>query len=711
MSFMAKVLARSSLNLTTVDLIGPSASAVFRDNVAFDTGRGVTWPDVLDLTWATGVARFGGTGLVYDAGADAFTAGTITGYQFETRSGAGSTLAFAIDGISISAATFYAAAKSASLADDQAVLATVLAGADVFALSDEADVVDAFAGNDLVSAFGGNDKVFGGLGNDTLDGGNGDDTLDGGAGRDRLVGGRGNDVMYGGRGNDVYYVDANGDRAVETSADFGVDLVVARVSRSLGTNLENLLLAGTGALRGAGNALDNVLTGNVGANVLSGAAGRDRLVGLDGDDVLDGGLGIDTMDGGRGNDRYYVNAATDQVLESVGGGTDSVFSSVGRALGANQENLVLTGAAAIAGTGNTQDNVLIGNGAANELRGSSGNDRLSGGAGDDTLNGGLGNDTMNGGLGNDRYYVDASTDVALEDAASNGFDTVFASVSHVLGANLERLVLTGTTAISGAGNDQDNVLVGNGVQNNLNGGGGDDQLYGGGGNDVLTGGTGSDTLEGGSGDDVYGVDNAADIVTEAADGGTDSINASTTYTMSSNVENMRLAGLAAIDGTGNAQANFILGNNAANTIDGAGGNDRLYGLLGDDVLSGGDGDDLLWGGSGADSLTGGAGVDTFRIDRPAGVDDVDRLFDFVGGTDRISLDAAAYAGIGAAGAPLDAAVFVAGTAAADADDRIVYDAATGRLYFDADGNGGTAQILIASLDGNPTVTAADLFVL
>ncbi len=707
---MAQVTARSSLNLTTVDLIGPSASAAFRDNVAFDTGRGVTWSDVLDLTWATGIARFGGAGLVYDAAADAFTAGTITGYQFETRSGATSTLAFAIDGISISAATFYAAAKSAALDDDQAVLATVLAGADVFELSDEADVVDAFAGNDLVSAAGGSDRVFGGEGNDTLDGGTGDDTLDGGAGRDRLVGGRGNDAMYGGRGNDVYYVDANGDRVVETSADFGVDLVVARVSRSLGANLENLLLAGTGALRGFGNALDNVITGNVGANVLSGAAGRDRLVGLDGNDVLDGGLGIDTMLGGQGNDRYYVNSASDQVLESAGAGTDAVFSSVSRALGANQENLVLFGTGAIAGTGNTQDNVLIGNGAANELRGSSGNDRLSGGAGDDTLNGGLGNDTMNGGLGNDRYYVDVNTDVAVEDAAADGFDTVFASVSHVLGANLERLLLTGTSALSGAGNDQANVLVGNGAQNNLNGGGGNDTIAGLGGNDVLSGGTGDDRLEGGAGDDVYGVDSAGDVVVEAAGAGTDSINTSVSYTMSAEVENMRLTGLVAIDGTGNGLDNFILGNNAANTIAGAGGNDRLYGVLGDDVLSGGDGDDLLWGGSGADALTGGAGVDTFRIDRPAGTNDVDRLFDFVAGTDRISLDAAAYAGIGAAGA-LDAAVFVAGTAAADADDRIVYDAATGRLYFDADGNGVTAQILIASLDGNPAVTAADLFVL
>jgi Ca2+-binding RTX toxin-like protein len=63
-------------------------------------------------------------------------------------------------------------------------------------------------------------------------------------------------------------------------------------------------------------------------------------------------------------------------------------------LGANVEKLVLTGPAAIDGTGNADDNALIGNAAANTLNGGAGNDRIDGGAGNDTLWGGAGNDTF-----------------------------------------------------------------------------------------------------------------------------------------------------------------------------------------------------------------------------------------------------------------------------------------------------------------------------
>ena len=100
--------------------------------------------------------------------------------------------------------------------------------------------------------------------------------------------------------------------------------------------------------------------------------------------------GADTLRGGGGNDTYVVDNAGDVVTENAGEGTDLVQSSLTYTLGANVENLTLTGAAAINATGNTLDNILTGNTANN------------------VLTGGAGNDTMRGGAGNDTYVVDAA---------------------------------------------------------------------------------------------------------------------------------------------------------------------------------------------------------------------------------------------------------------------------------------------------------------
>jgi hypothetical protein len=113
----------------------------------------------------------------------------------------------------------------------------------------------------------------------------------------------------------------------------------------------------------------------------------------------------------------------------------------------------------------------------------SGNDRLIGGAGNDLLDGGYGADTMIGGSGNDTYTVDNPGDVVTENAGQ-GTDTVKSSVSHTLGDNVEKLVLTGGTATNGTGNPLNNTLTGNGGANTLDGGAGNDILQGGKGNDT-----------------------------------------------------------------------------------------------------------------------------------------------------------------------------------------------------------------------------------
>src|SRR5207253_1494219 len=170
------------------------------------------------------------------------------------------------------------------------------------------------------------------------------------------------------------------------------DKVIASVSYALAANVEDLLLVGA-ALNGTGNELANVITGNGLDNGLVGGAGNDTLYGMAGNDVLDGGTGTDTMVGGTGNDFYVVDTAGDQVTELAGQGTDTVSSAISYTLGANVENLILTGSA-LDGTGNGLDNVLTGNGLSNHLNGGAGNDRIAGGGGYDYLSGGTGNDVF-----------------------------------------------------------------------------------------------------------------------------------------------------------------------------------------------------------------------------------------------------------------------------------------------------------------------------
>ncbi|MEO0030761.1 MAG: hypothetical protein RIS94_519 [Pseudomonadota bacterium] len=326
-----------------------------------------------------------------------------------------------------------------------------------------------------------------------------------------------------------------------------------------------------------GDAGADVLVGTGDADAIYGLGGGDTLTGLEGDDLLDGGSGADTMAGGLGNDTYVVDNLGDSLTEAVGAGIDTVLASISWALGANFENLTLTGSSVINAIGNALDNVLIGNDATNIL---------TGGAGADVLDGGVGADTLIGGSGNDTYYLDSAADVVVE-ALGDGFDTIYAGFSRALGDNVENMVLTGMDAIDAFGNLLDNRIVGNAASNVLTGEGGAD---------TLDGGAGADTLIGGAADDTYVVDDAGDIVTEQAGEGTDTVRASISYALSAAVENLVLTGADAIDGTGNELANRITGNAAAN------------------VLSGGDGADTLDGNGGPDTLVGGLGNDTYVVD-------------------------------------------------------------------------------------------------
>ncbi|MBW8891474.1 MAG: hypothetical protein JF617_04655, partial [Burkholderiales bacterium] len=268
----------------------------------------------------------------------------------------------------------------------------------------------------------------------------------------------------------------------------------------------------------------------------------------------------------------------------VGEGTDTVQAAMTWTLGANIENLVLTGSANINGTGNALANSITGN------------------AGINVIDGGVAADTLAGGANSDVYIVDDPSDAIVE-AVNAGWDTVRSAVTYTLPANVETLVLTGSSAINGTGNSGDNVLIGNTAANTLTG------LAG---NDVLDGGSGADTMIGGTGNDIYAVDNASDAVTENAAEGSDTVVSAITYTISANVENLALSGSSAINGTGNTGDNLLIGNSAANTLTALAGNDTLNGMTGNDTMVGGTGNDTYWVDSAGDVVTENAaeGTDT-----------------------------------------------------------------------------------------------------
>ncbi len=331
------------------------------------------------------------------------------------------------------------------------------------------DTISGTAGDDLIEGLGDDDVLDGGDGDDNLKGGQGDDDLTGGDGDDTMNGGAGADAMAGGTGDDYYFVDDSGDVVDETGGD-GSDTVGSYINFTLPGGVENLTLLsrfGT-AFNGTGNGLDNVMTGNGEDNVLTGLAGADRLLGGQGDDILLGGDGDDVLDGGTGADRLDGGNGADTL--TGGDGADTLLGAGG--------NDSLDG-------GDGTDS--LDGGAGNDtLLGGAHNDTLLGGAGHDRLDGGAGGDAMTGGTGSDTYVVDNVGDTVSELAGvGTGTDTVEASITHTLAANVENLVLTGGAAINGTGNSLGNSLTGNGAANVLSSGGG---------SDTMTGGLGGDTF-------------------------------------------------------------------------------------------------------------------------------------------------------------------------------------------------------------------------
>jgi Ca2+-binding RTX toxin-like protein len=500
--------------------------------------------------------------------------------------------------------------------------------------------------------------------------------LVGNAAANRLDGGGGRDKMVGGAGDDSYWVDDAADKVIENLAE-GSDRVYASVDYGLraGVSVEILTTTNKGGLDAidfTGNEFDNTITGNAGVNVLNGGGGNDKI---------DGYLGADQMIGGAGDDSFYVDNGGDTVEEAAGGGlNDRVYTTVSYTLAAGMEIELLSSAnpdktASLVLTGNEFANGIIGNAGANRLDGGGGSDKMVGGVGDDT------------------YYVDtAKTATTAGDKVveldGQGFDTVRTSVSYALTAFVERLYLD-EGALNGTGNDSDNTIYGNAADN------------------VIDGRGGSDLMAGGAGNDTYHVDRAPDAgagilgdrVAERSGEGIDTVRSTVSFTLSSNVETLVLTGAATIDGTGNGGDNMITGNGAGNV---------LTGLGGADTIDGGAGNDDIYGGAGKDMLKGSGGLDDFFFDTAlSATSNVDKIASFVVADDTIMLSRSIFTALGP-DTTLAASAFALGTAAGDADDRIIYDKTTGSIWYDADGNGNaSAKILFAQVDPNTALTNLD----
>jgi Ca2+-binding RTX toxin-like protein len=531
---------------------------------------------------------------------------------------------------------------------------------------------------------GAGNTIIGNAGTNTLDGGAGDDILDGGAGADALIGGA---------GNDTYVVDSAGDTVTETAnegtADLvqasisftlganlenltldrqrgdqrhrqrrrqyahrqrrrqhprrrrwrrharwrrrrryadrrgrqrylrrrqrrrhgdgdrqrgTADLVQASISFTLGANLENLTLTGSGAINGTGNAAGNTITGNAGANTLDGAAGADTLRGGGGMNRLIGGAGADTLDGTGGLSYADYSTAAGGLIANIadtsgnlGDATGDAFLSIYGIVGSAFDDVLRIGNADGAILGSDGNDWLIGGAGNDDLEGGNGIDHLIGGGGIDHLIGGAGADVLDGTGG--LAFADYSTAMGglianIADASGNLGDATgdsFISVYGIVGSLFDDVLRIGNAGGAIFGNDGNDYLIGGDGADTLIGGSGIDHLIGGRGADVLDG-TGGlsfadySTAAGGL------IANTADTAGNLGDATGDSFLSIYGVVGSAFDDVLRIG-----DGGG-----AILGNN---------GNDWLIGGAGADTLTGGEGIDHLLGGGGGDTLDGGAGFD------------------------------------------------------------------------------------------------------
>ena len=379
------------------------------------------------------------------------------------------------------------------------------------------------------------ENVIGTTFNDTITGSNDANLIDAGAGDDSINAGAGNDTVYGGAGNDTIIGGSDSGAHYGTNAPgLTYNLIYLGTFADIDPNEAN----------GISENVDDLLTtfGSAGAP-LSDAIVRATAVDLNGDGILG-----DNDNNASGNAEHFLIDGVQAYLDSTqvydanvtfaDGSSGSITAVViqltdGRVYLApefeiNADSVLLTSGPIVSITlttaltvdsglyatrldtpylGTTDDDLLFGGDGDDSilggigddsLYGDDGNDFLSGGAGDDVIYGGAGNDTINFGAGNDTVYGGDGDDL-IDDIGGavlpgdnlldggDGNDTIWAGDGN-------------DTVFGGAGDDQ---LSGEGDDDLIYGGAGNDTLYGGDGNDTLYGGDGADALYGGNDRDLF----------------------------------------------------------------------------------------------------------------------------------------------------------------------------------------------------------------
>jgi Ca2+-binding RTX toxin-like protein len=418
-----------------------------------------------------------------------------------------------------------------------------------------------------------------------------------------------------------------------------------------------------------GTGAPDILHGTNAQDEIWGFASNDRLYGETGDDVLVGGTGADYLHGGAGFDTASYSTSSAGVVVSLitnsaayGDAQGDTFTYIENLIGSYHADTLI---------GHDGPNVINGGSGNDTLKGYGAEDTLRGEDGNDILDGGNGYDTMIGGLGNDTYLVQHTND-SITEFGGQGIDVVRTSVTYQLtqGADIETLETTdpnGTVFMGLYGNSSGNQIIGNNGNNNIDGRGGVDQMIGRGGNDH------------------YFVDDANDSVIENGGQGNDVVYALVSYTLTAGADVELLAAYftTGINLTGNANGNVVHGDDGNNILNGADGRDELRGF---------------------------GGQDSFLFDTPLNAaSNVDRIVDFSVADDTILLDDVVFSsslGLG----NISAGEFVIGTAAQDANDRIIYDSNTGALLYDSDGAGGSAAIQFAEVSTGLALTNLDFLV-
>jgi Ca2+-binding RTX toxin-like protein len=582
-----------------------------------------------------------------------------------------------------------------------------------------------YEGNELGQSITGN------KGMNTIYGHGGDDTLSGGD--DLSI-----DTLYGGEGDDTFRVYSNSDRVRENVGE-GFDRVLASRDFTLFPSAEIEMLTtssstGKDPIVLTGNAFKQTIIGNAGNNVLNSGGGGDTLRGLGGDDfyhVNNDDLVIETANGGNDTVNAHSNyvLAADahvEVLQSNDPGGTFARDLTGNAFaqtiiggaGANRlhdggpgaadvlrglggdDTYVIYNAGAVIEETTGNDRVMAGvsytlkagvaiemltttsgsgKGAIN-LTGNAFSQEIVGNAGDSLLSsGGVGgSDILRGLGGNDIYRIYNAGDVIVEEASQGSADRVMTSVSYTLGADVHVEMLTtnsstATTAINLNGNALKQTITGNAGANILSDGGAGK----------------ADIMIGLGGNDTYRVYNSGDVIQEtASQGSADRVMAAVDYKLGAGVYIESLttngsSGKSAIDLTGNEIAQEIIGNAGDNRLEGREGSDTLRGL---------------------------GGKDTFVFNTNLGASNIDTILDFNVADDRFLLSDAIFTKLNT-GVMLSG-YFRANTSglAQDANDHIIYETDTGKLFYDADGLGGSAGIQFAKIGIGLALTNADFSV-